>query len=293
MQSAELLAISYLPPDLATCVRNAMALYGETFQELRLYCDASPVLVYGNRNIRVSGVCCAETILQTVCALCGNSLYAHEETLRNGYIYTVDGLRVGVCGRAVCDGERLAQVTDISSLCIRIPHRIPGAADPLLPLLREKDPPAGILIWSPPGVGKTTVLHELAAVLPEGTPSYRVAVVDTRMELGMDVRGADILRGYPRAVGMETAIRTLSPQIVICDEIYTQEDCRAVLYGASCGVAMIASTHASCFQDLEHREALRTVLQSDVFSYFVGLRKTDGIVRYEIRSGQSCALRQA
>lgn len=283
MQSAELLALSYLPPSLAEPVRDAMALHGETFRELRLYREGQILLVYGNRNLRLPCLCSAEEMQWVLGALCGNSLYAHEETLREGYIYTAEGLRVGVCGRAVCDGGRVVRITEISSLCIRIPHRVRGAADALLPLILREDRLNSVLIWSPPGVGKTTMLHELAVQLGRQDSAYRMAIVDTRMELGADVQGANILCGYPRAGGIENAVRFLNPQIVICDEIYSREDCDAVLYGASCGVAVVASAHAACYKELEARPAMRPLLQNGIFSHFVGLHWQGDTMTLEIR----------
>ena len=49
----------------------------------------------------------------------------------------------------------------------------------------------------------------------------RVAIVDERGELGGFDLGpcADILRGYPKETGLEVALRTLSPEVIVCDEL--------------------------------------------------------------------------
>jgi len=279
-------ALAVLSPTAAEAVAAAAALGGGV-QEIRLYRGGTVMLVRRGVTVRTSAVCGESDFDGTFRRLCGNSLYAHGDTIRDGYIYCEDGLRVGVCGRAVTENGRIVRVTDIASLCIRLPVRVPGAADALLPYILRDGAPGGMLIWSPPGVGKTTVLRELAAALSAPEHGLRCAIVDTRQELGwgIDGDGIDILCGYPRAAGMEIAVRTLSPQVVICDEIFTEADADAVLYCAASGVSVIASAHAACRGDLHLRPPLRRVIGAGAFPALVGLSRTaDGIV-FDISEG--------
>lgn len=71
----------------------------------------------------------------------------------------------------------------MSSLAIRIPRVFEGVAEPVLPELVEDGRPAGTLILSPPGGGKTTLLRDLVRLLSQGSavcPPQRVALVDER-----------------------------------------------------------------------------------------------------------------
>ena len=265
-----------LPEVVADALRRAAALYGKTVDEIRMYRDGCIVLVVGGRNIKTSVMCTEKILRETIGNLCGHSLYAHEESLRQGFIFTKDGIRVGVAGRAVCAGDCIERVIDPASLCIRIPRRFPGTVDDILPYVADGGIPRSVLIFSPPGVGKTTALRELADRLAN-TP-YRVALIDTRYELGYGLSGEflDVFKGYPRPLGMETAIRVMNPQFVICDEISTEGDARAVLQCASSGVAVIASAHGGSPDDLCRQAALDILLGRGVFRTLVQLHRKDG-----------------
>ena len=95
------------------------------------------------------------------------------------------GHRVGVCGTAVYEENRVSGIRDISSLNIRIAREVYGAADELL---RELDKEiSGLLIAGPPSSGKTTILRDLARQL--SIKGKKVVVIDERGELGGAFRG--------------------------------------------------------------------------------------------------------
>lgn len=267
--------LRYLPPAAAEAVRKTAALHGDV-DEIRMYQGGPIVLVAGGRNISTSIECTEEMLRTTVGELCGHSLYAQEESIRQGYIITSEGIRVGVAGRAICQRDQIERVTDLTSLCIRIPRRFPGAADDLFTYAARDSDPKSLLIFSPPGVGKTTALRELSARL--GESHYRVAMIDTRYELsyGLSCECMDVFRGYPRPIGMEMAVRTMNPQFVICDEIFSEADAGAVLRCAASGVAVIASAHGRSPEDLRRLGAVRALLDQGIFPTLVGLFRKDG-----------------
>lgn len=134
---------------------------------------------------------------------------------------------------------------DISSVNLRIAHEIPGAADEIYPSLFSQGIVSAI-IAGPPLSGKTTLLRDLARRLSgvSGGRYYRVAIVDERGEIAAssggcpqcDVGFSDVLTGYPKDVGILTALRTLSPQIIICDEIGNLSETKRILEGMNSGV---------------------------------------------------------
>ena len=86
--------------------------------------------------------------------ICGQSVFSHEEEIREGYVQ-VDGLcRAGVCGTAVLEGSRVKALRDITSIVFRIPRDSPGCGDRLF--LSAVDFRDGALIAGEPGCGKTT-----------------------------------------------------------------------------------------------------------------------------------------
>ncbi len=266
-------AISFLPQHLGEAVRRSGALYRGGISEIRLRQDASLTLTARDKCISTSVRCSMDDITYTLRSLCGNSLYSHSETIKEGYICTDGGIRAGVCGRAVTDGGRIISVTDISSISIRIPHRVPGASDELCKYILE-DTFRGMLIYSPPGVGKTTALRELVARLASKPYCLRVAVVDTRFEICGGLSGdmtIDALSGYPRDKGMETALRTLSPQLIICDEIGSYEDSEAVKNSFGSGVPTVVTTHGSTADEVRKKAYIKELCDMGAFSHIIGL----------------------
>ena len=85
------------------------------------------------------------------------------------------------------DGK-ITAVRGITSVNIRIPHRVPHAADGLYEAVKKY---GSVLVFSPPGKGKTTALGELIPLLSGGDEQKNVAVIDTRRELSVFSEGAD------------------------------------------------------------------------------------------------------
>lgn len=271
-------ALTFLPSHLSEAVKKSAALYHGTVSEIRLRTGCPVFITVGDKNISCPAVCTSSDMDECVRALCGNSLYCHSETIKEGYICTSGGIRAGVCGRAVCEGGKIIAVTDISSVSIRIPHRVPGAADELCRLICDRNF-GGMIIYSPPGMGKTTALREICARLSSKPYNLRIAVIDTRFELCGALGGEmtfDALEGYPRAQGMETAVRTLSPQLIICDEIGSPEDAAAVSRSIGAGVPAVVSAHASSLEELCMKKYMKDLLDSGAFTYAAGIHRRDG-----------------
>ena len=152
--------------------------------------------------------------------LCEGALYAHRDTLASGYVTMRGGVRVGICGFARYEGGRLVGVSEMRSLVFRIPGGDCEIADELFSAFSEVR--RGMLIYSPPGIGKTTALRSLAASVGGGSNPRRVCVVDERCEFCDEDYAdceVDILKGYKRGVGIEIAVSVTGPQVIIVDEI--------------------------------------------------------------------------
>lgn len=265
---------TYLPPRCACEIKRLLNSRGAdaTLSEIRLRRDGrSSAVISGERVALTCGVDRAD-ISGVMTLACDGALYARRETIKDGYVTLDGGVRVGVCGEARYDGGKFVGVSDISSLVFRIPGRRIASSPELRyawSLCRR-----GMLIYSSPGVGKTTALRTLAYEIGRGASDEQVAVVDERGEfLFEDYRAAsvDILRGYKREVGISIALRTLSPQVIIVDEIGRLAEAEAMLESLNSGVRVIASAHAGSVEELRRRKNIAPFFDRQVFDVLVGL----------------------
>lgn len=283
-ESADERITELLPYRLASAAIKCAAASRAPIDEIRLRLGQPMYITSRSLDLQSSRRVTREDIDYTVRKLSSNSLYSHAETIREGYITSKSGIRAGICGRAIAHNGEIEAVTDITSLSLRFSRRVPGAADRAYGILKAMELSAGLLVYSRPGIGKTTVLRELIYLLSSGPFAVRVAVVDTRCELAACSDGfvtADVLSSYPRARGIEIAARTLSPRYIVCDEIGGKEDAAAILEGARSGVFMIASAHGDSFDGLMRCEYIRRLWDSGVFRAALGLLSRDESGSYD------------
>lgn len=200
--------------------------------------------------------------------ICGYSVFAHEEELRRGFLEMKEGCRVGVFGRAALREGRVESLREVTGLVFRVSREIPGCGDRLF--LEGADPARGLLLAGEPASGKTTLLRDVIRSLARGKfqPVRRVAVIDPRGELGWGEDPgpcADVLSGYPKGAGFDIALRCLSPEVLVCDEL-SEEDLPAVRETVHAGVGMIASVHGSG-RDCARRPLVRALLETGAFPW--------------------------
>lgn len=205
----------------------------------------------------------AEEIADCFAEICRYSVYSYEEEIARGFITLDGGHRVGICGTAVTKNGKITSLKDISGLNIRIAHQVRGCADELYERVFSNGLHS-LLLAGKPLSGKTTVLRDLARRLGE---RHRVVLIDSRGELSASVRGTpsfdiglntDALCGCEKSEGIMLCIRSLSPEIIICDEIGNDE--AAVEQAMFCGVKMIASAHADSMEQLQKRTSTRSLM---------------------------------
>lgn len=284
MQSIVLEPCRVLPRTLRTLLPARLLeemdtlLQGECVpEEIRLRRERCVSLTVSGQNLRLSTVLSGTEMDELLPRLCNGSIYAHEQTICKGYLIPEPGVRVGICGRASTQSDTITAVREISAFVIRIPSPTPAIGTEICALLRQYAMAAGVLLFAPPGVGKTTLLRAVAAGMAGGEEPLRVAVVDTRGELGFSLDSPalllDVLTGYPRKLGLSIAVRSLSAQLIVCDEIGDLGEAQEILHAHSCGVPLLASAHASNVRELLGRPGMYALHQARCFGAYVRIAR--------------------
>ena len=216
------------------------------------------------------------------------SIYAFEEELRNGYITLQGGYRVGISGKVVLGKEGIITFQHITSFNIRIARQIIDVANKVLPFIIDNGQVLHTLILSPPQQGKTTLLRDLSRQLSDGFPGFRgvkVGIVDERSEIAGCFQGipqndvgvrTDILDGCPKALGIIMLIRSMSPNVIITDEIGKPEDVIAIEDALNAGIKIITTAHSSGLEDARQRPILKSLLDKKVFQRILVLGNSLG-----------------
>ena len=250
----------------------------ERVEEIRLHCGRRATLTSQGKNVATPVILTRSEMDRILTRLCEGSVYAYRDTIAEGYISLRGGIRVGVCGRAAISGGKICGVYDIDTLVIRIPHPSPPLGKEIINLMNDSGFTSGVLIYSPPGVGKTTLLRSLAVMLASGKDARRVSVIDTRGELAYSLDSPtlciDLLSGYPKHVGLTLASRTLGTEVMICDEIGTRAEAEAICEAHNCGVPLIATAHASSVRELLGRAGMGMLHCSGAFGAYVGISRS-------------------
>jgi len=274
--TAEELVYSAFPPRIRREVMHTVGLSGEAPMEIHICVGSGSSVRFPSKKIYL-GISVSETDTEEILAeFTGRALYAHMDTLKEGFISPGEGVRVGVCGQARYEGGALVGVYHVSSLLVRIPHGECDFANKLFEafLLSKR----GLLIFAPPSGGKTTALRALLLKVC-ALSGERVSVIDERSEIDMgDFSSCDIdvFKGYRRSHGLEIALRVMSPTVIAVDELGSERENTEMLRSLLTGVRFIATAHAESLQELKKRKNLEPFFEMDIFDVYARIFNTDG-----------------
>lgn len=250
--------------------------------EIRLHKNSNITLIADFKNV-ITDIFLNSNDLNVIFEnLCENSLYAHINTIKHGYIAVGNGVRAGVCGKVSIENGEICGIYDISSINLRIPKHIYNASSFLYNLLKRNNFNISVLLFSAPGIGKTTILKDLIYKLLNETDK-RVAVIDSREEITSFLssqRNGDFFIGYPKGLGIELATKSMTPEILICDEISSKHEAMEINSSANAGVRLIASTHASSYDELLNKSILEDTFKYKIFDYALGVKRNEGEFKY-------------
>ncbi len=226
---------------------------------------------------------------ETVNRICGYSIYAHQNDIANGFVTFGDGHRVGFCGTAVYEKNNVIGLKSIDSINIRIARNTYNSSDEILNTLFCEKLFQGLIVAGAPCTGKTTVLKSIAnRMSSEFRFGYlKIVMIDERYEFcSMSGINCDILHGFFKEDGIQHAIRVLSPDIIVCDEITSVSEADEIIRSCYSGVKFILSVHVDNKTDFLKRSVSRRLIESGFFDYIALLKKGEnpGIIKEIIKT---------
>jgi stage III sporulation protein AA len=204
-----------------------------------------------------------DDLMQVVTYVTENSLYAFNDKIKNGFLTTNTGIRIGICGECVFDNNKIITIKDFTSLNIRIPHKIQNCSRRILDHFRKDYIPSSLIVGEP-SFGKTTILKDLI----ENVNDYNknILVIDERGEF-FDIKGENIdkISYSDKLYAFSFAIRSMAPQIVFTDELVSSSDWKCVENASNSGVKIIATLHGNCLKDVINNEFFKKGLFERIF----------------------------
>ncbi len=289
--------VNVLPHYLSQILHKAPDKVLDSAQEIILRSDRPLCVISDNKHFYFTSngcvtdslidnnmvICSRKCLNDTFVSMCNYSVYAKQNEINNGYITLKGGHRAGICGTAVVSDGKIINIKDITTINIRVAREIKNCSDNLY---RQVDALKGVLICGAPCSGKTTILRDFARKL---SYTYKVSLIDERNELSScfngvfqnDVGMCDVYDSYIKSDAITQSVRTMSSDIIVCDEVSTLSDVDAIVKGVNCGVAFVATMHATDLSALRKREFARRLISTGAFETIVFLsdRKNAGVIK--------------
>ena len=277
-----------LPKEISNIVKQY--LQEDAVQEIRIK-SGKPVILNLSYGEKVLDYRTTSEDLKFMMAKVSNySLYAFEEEIKQGYITLKGGHRVGLAGECVISNGEVRTIKNISSLNIRICREIIGSSNKIMNLITNNNREYNTLIVSPPKCGKTTILRDIAKNISNGMykinlSGKKVTIVDERSEIAACYNGVpqmnvgirtDILDNCLKKSGMIMAIRSLSPEVLICDEIGTKGDLEALNMAFNSGVNVIVTVHGYDIADVYGRAVFKDLIDNCILERIILLSNRKG-----------------
>lgn len=272
--------IKYFPPNIAQILYNAInqnARIKQEAQEIRIRVERPIIIKLRNLDVMIEYKINQSEILQILEKICENSIYAYKRQICEGYITIKGGHRIGLTGSAVIENGEIINIKYVTSLNFRIARQILNCSNKILgQVLNLKEQTIfNTLIVSPPGKGKTTILRDAIRRISNGIEELNFkgktcGVVDERGEIAAMYRGipqndvgirTDVIENITKSKGMKILIRTMSPEVIACDEIGTKEDAEAISEALISGVKGIFTMHGSNLEDIKSNPQINKLIE--------------------------------
>ncbi len=278
--------LEYLPFNL----KNEILRYlqsNDDIEEIRIRVNRPIVLKGAEGNKVLTHIVTMEEILETFQRVCENSIYSYKRQICEGFITIKNGHRVGITGNCAFENGQVININYISSLNFRVAREKKGCSKVLLKYVIDlhNDSVFNTLIVSKPGCGKTTILRDLVRNISNGISEYNFkgktcGVVDERGEIAAMNKGVpqndvgiltDVIDNVSKSRGMTMLIRSMAPEVIVCDEIGSKEDIQAINYAICSGVKGIFTAHGGSLEELLLNNQITELLQKFIIEKIIFL----------------------
>lgn len=263
----------------------------ENIQEIRLNINKPLIVLNHNKEVILNYKVKNDDLKSIMQKISNYSLYAFEEEIRQGYITIQGGHRVGLSGQCVMEKDKVKTIKNISSMNIRVCREVKGCSQNIIKNIIKNGKVLNTVIISPPKCGKTTMLRDLAKNISNGIEEInflgkRTVIVDERSEIAGCFQGipqmdigirTSVYDGCAKSEGMIMAIRSMAPEVIICDEIGTYKDIDSLVLAYNSGVNIIATIHGNDIDDLYKRPVFNELLENKIIKRIVVLSNRRGI----------------